>query len=467
MEGSVQAFSTGMTNSLHEFFLWGLGNVGARPVFADLTVADFAVIAFYLSLAAAVNVAVALILRARRRRAVGAAAQVEHHVTLAVGKPLYLIVWLYALHLAATPIFVKFEFSQGVLAARHFLDYLFNLAGMVAIFWLLIRATRVVEARLAAWAATTPSQIDDLVVPLVGAALRTAVVVVAVILELPTLGLPSEYATIVSKLTSIGMVLVVAGLLTRTVSVLVDAMLLRFDLNADDNLEARKASTRFHLIGRVLYVLIAIFAVAGILMMFQEVRHIGTSLLASAGIAGIVVGFAAQKTLANLFAGFQLAFSQPVRQDDVVVVEGEWGRIEEITLTYVVVRIWDDRRLVLPLSYFIEKPFQNWTRTAAAITGSVFVWVDYSFPVDEARQVLRGIIEASDHWDRRFWNLQVTDTSEKCMQLRVLATSADSSKNFNLRCEIREKLLTHIQHHFPSALPVLRVSELGAATAGS
>jgi small-conductance mechanosensitive channel len=194
--------------------------------------------------------------------------------------------------------------------------------------------------------------------------------------------------------------------------------------------------------------------------LFEHVRQVGTSLLASAGIVGIIAGFAAQKTLSNLLAGFQIALAQPVRHDDVVVVEGEWGRIEEITLTYVVVRIWDERRLVLPLSYFIEKPFQNWTRVSAELLGSVFVWVDYALPVEEARKALKAIIEASHLWDKRFWNLQVTDATDKTMQLRILATAADSSKSFDLRCEIREKFIAYIQRNHPQGLPRLRAEML-------
>jgi small-conductance mechanosensitive channel len=210
-------------------------------------------------------------------------------------------------------------------------------------------------------------------------------------------------------------------------------------------------------ISRVIYVSIGIFSVSAILMLFDEVRQVGTSLLASAGLVGIIAGFAAQKTLANLLAGFQIALAQPVRMEDVVVVEGEWGRVEEITLTYVVVRIWDDRRLVLPLIYFIEKPFQNWTRTSADLMGSVFVWVDYSFPVDEARLALKAIIEGNELWDGRFWNLQVSDADEKTMQLRVLATSADSSKSWDLRCQIRERLIAYIQGNHPERLPQLKI----------
>jgi small-conductance mechanosensitive channel len=192
-------------------------------------------------------------------------------------------------------------------------------------------------------------------------------------------------------------------------------------------------------------------------MLFEEVRRLGASILASAGVVGVILGFAAQRTIANLFAGFQLAMTQPIRLDDVVIVENEWGNIEEITLTYVVIRIWDERRLVVPLSYFIEKPFQNWTRVSSSLLGSVFLWVDYTLPLAEIRPALKNIIETSALWDRRFWNLQVTDTSKHTMQLRVLATSADSSKSWDLRCEIREKLLDYIQREYPTHLPRTRV----------
>jgi small-conductance mechanosensitive channel len=173
-------------------------------------------------------------------------------------------------------------------------------------------------------------------------------------------------------------------------------------------------------------------------------------------VLGVILGFAAQKTISNLFAGFQVALAQPIRMDDVVIVEGEWGRIEEITLTYVVVHIWDDRRLIVPLSDFIEKPFQNWTRASAQLLGSVLLWVDYSLPLEETRQAVRQIVEASPLWDRRFWNLQVSDASERAMQIRVLCTAADASKAWDLRCEVREKLIVFIQQHHPRSLPRLR-----------
>jgi hypothetical protein len=213
------------------------------------------------------------------------------------------------------------------------------------------------------------SKLDQLFVPLLGKCLRVMVPVVGVILALPVLGLPAQYAGLVAKGTSILLIVAVALISFQAVGLGEKVVLMKFDIGVADNLRARKIHTQLQVISKTLYILIGLFTVASILMLFQEVRHLGTSILASAGVVGVILGFAAQKTIANLFAGFQIALAQPIRMDDVVIVEGEWGRIEEITLTYVVVHIWDDRRLIVPLSDFIEKPFQNWTRVSAQLLG--------------------------------------------------------------------------------------------------
>ena len=204
--------------------------------------------------------------------------------------------------------------------------------------------------------------------------------------------------------------------------------------------------------------IIGIFTLASMLMVFDSVRQFGASILASAGIAGIVVGFAAQRSIATLLAGFQIALTQPIRLDDVVIVENEWGRIEDITLTYVVVRVWDLRRLVVPITYFIEQPFQNWTRSSADILGTVFLYVDYNVPLDALRAELTRILEASRYWDGKVNVLQVTDAKEHPLEIRALASAADASAAWDLRCEIREKLIGFVQQKFPESLPRFRAS---------
>ena len=197
-------------------------------------------------------------------------------------------------------------------------------------------------------------------------------------------------------------------------------------------------------------------------MTFEPVRQYGVSLFASAGVAGIVAGLAARPVLSNLFAGVQLAMTQPIRIDDAVIVENEWGTIEEITATYVVVRLWDLRRMIVPLSYFIEKPFQNWTREGSALIGSALIYVDYRAPVGVIRDKLGEIVKASKNWDGNVVNLQVTDAKEQTMELRCLMSARSAGQTFDLRCEVREKLIDFLQKNHPEALPRQR-SEVAVA----
>ncbi len=229
-----------------------------------------------------------------------------------------------------------------------------------------------------------------------------------------------------------------------------------FQISKADNIRERKLITQLSFIKRLMVLAIGFVALSLVLMSFATVRKIGTGLLTSAGIAGVIVGFAAQRSLANLLAGFQIAFTQPIRIDDVVVVENEYGNIEEITLTYVVVRIWDQRRLVLPINYFIEKPFQNWTRTNAELLGTIFFFVDYTLPVEPVRAELERLTKESPLWDGRVCKLHVTEAKEKTMELRALVSARDSSTAFDLRCDIREKLISYIQQNYPDSLPKTR-----------
>lgn len=247
-----------------------------------------------------------------------------------------------------------------------------------------------------------------------------------------------------------------AWLVVRLTYVAEDLIVHRFDMTSRDNLLARKVHTQAMVLRRVVTVVVAIVAVAIMLFTFSEVRVLGASILASAGIAGLVVGFAAQSTLANLMAGIQIALAEPIRLDDVVVVEGEWARIEEITFTYVVVRIWDERRLVLPISYFAKNPFENWTRTQAAILGTVHLYVDYTVPVDEVRRELERVVETSPQWDRRVAVLQVTGATDRAVVLRALVSAADSSAAWDLRCQVRERLIEFLRARHPGSLPRTR-----------
>lgn len=234
----------------------------------------------------------------------------------------------------------------------------------------------------------------------------------------------------------------------------------KLDVRNPDNLIARKSLTQIKIFKNIANTIVVIIAFSISLLTFEQVRSIGLSLLTSAGIAGIIIGFAAQKTIGLILAGIQLAVTQPIRLDDVVIVEGEWGRIEEITLTYVVVKIWDERRLILPATWFLEKPFQNWTRTSSQILGTVLIYVDFSFPVEVLRQVVPGLLKDNPDWDGRVWNVQVTQVTHQYKEIRVLVSSSDSSKNWDLRTKLREQLIDFINQNYPETFARIRITTM-------
>ncbi|MCW7537282.1 mechanosensitive ion channel family protein [Aquabacterium sp. A7-Y] len=227
-----------------------------------------------------------------------------------------------------------------------------------------------------------------------------------------------------------------------------------------DNLQARRIQTQARVLSRTAQFAVLLVGLALILMTIPGARQVGASLLASAGVAGVVAGLAAKPVFGNLIAGLQIALAQPIRIDDVLIVKGEWGRVEEITGSYVVLKIWDERRLIIPLQWLIENPFENWTRTTSQIIGTVFLWVDYGMPLEPLRAEAKRVCEATPEWDGRLCLLQVTDTSPQGVQLRLLVTSRSSGENWDLRCAVREALVTLMRRDYPQFLPRMR-AELG------
>jgi len=268
---------------------------------------------------------------------------------------------------------------------------------------------------------------------------------------------PDQVVNVLRKVTGVLFIVAVAWAIIKITFVIEDLILEKLDLKEKDNLRARKIYTQIQFFKKVVLISIGVIAVAIILMEFTKVREIGATILASAGVVGLIVGFAAQRTIGTFIAGLQIAITQPIRIDDVVIVENEWGRVEEINLTYVVVRIWDLRRLVLPINYFIEKPFQNWTRTSAQILGTVYIYTDYTVPVDAMREELYRVLKQNKLWDGQVWNLQVTNMNESTVELRALMSAPDASSAWDLRCAVREKLLDFIQKNYPHSLPRIRV----------
>jgi small-conductance mechanosensitive channel len=277
--------------------------------------------------------------------------------------------------------------------------------------------------------------------------------ILALVLAVSFVPLEPRFASIVAHLLLVGLIGLIGWMALRTGSFVTNLYLRRLSLEVGDNLLARKHVTQVRVLKRALDMLLIIVTIAAALMTFEPVRQYGVSLFASAGIAGLIVGFAARPVLSNLIAGVQLAVTQPIRIADSVVVEDEWGWVEEITSTYVVVRLWDLRRLIVPLTYFIEKPFQNWTRESGSIIGSAFIHADYSVPVDALREKLAEIVKQSRHWDGNVFSLQVTDAKEHTVELRALASAGNASAAWDLRCEVREKLIAFLRQEYPGALP--------------
>ena len=371
---------------------------------------------------------------------------------------LALLIWIHGLYFTLSLLVRQASPPAIADAALLTLTWGYSLSVVGGIFWLLSRIGRLIEAFLISLSTRTNSSWDDVLLPLAGKAVRCALPLLALILGAPALSMSPALAEVVRNATSLLLIGVVAFILFQIVNAAATFVLAQHRLDVSDNLQARSIYTQVVVLKKVAVTIIGIFTLASMLMVFDSVRQFGASILASAGIAGIVIGFAAQRSIATLLAGFQIALTQPIRLDDVVIVDNEWGRIEDITLTYVVVRVWDLRRLVVPITHFIEQPFQNWTRSSAEILGTVFLHVDYSVPLDALRAELTRLLEASPSWDGKVNVLQVTDAKEQTLELRALASAADASLAWDLRCEIREKLVAFIQRKYPESLPRLRAS---------
>ncbi len=285
---------------------------------------------------------------------------------------------------------------------------------------------------------------------------RLLLPLLALMIAVPSLAVPAPIHEVVQHLISLILIAAIAWLSLNATLAGRDVIMSRYDIGARDNLKARAIQTQLTVIVKIMTVVVIVISVATMLMTFDRIRQVGVSILASAGLVGIILGFAAQRTIATIFAGLQIAFTQPVRIDDVVIVEGQYGWIEEITLTYIVVRVWDLRRLIVPVTQFLEKPFENWTRVSSNLMGTVFLYTDYAVPVEEVRQKLHEILQGSDKWDQRAWGMQVTNANERTMELRALVSAADSATLWDLRCEVREKLLAFLQASHPESFPRMR-----------
>jgi small-conductance mechanosensitive channel len=291
---------------------------------------------------------------------------------------------------------------------------------------------------------------------------QLALLILAVLIAVPVAPLDPDVAGLLMRLLVIGIIACVGWAAITALNIAAMLYLRRFRLDAEDNLLARKHNTQVRILLRAVDVVIILLTIAAALMTFPAVRQFGVSLFASAGVAGLVAGLAARPVLTNLLAGIQLAMTQPIRIDDAVIIEGEFGKIEEIKSTFVVVRLWDLRRMIVPLSYFIEKPFQNWTREGSELLGAALLYLDYSAPIDAIRAKAKEVVESSSLWNGRVFAVQVTDAKQETMEVRILASASSSGAAFDLRCEVRERLIDFLKREHPEALPRRRQEVLAS-----
>ncbi|WP_082731578.1 mechanosensitive ion channel family protein [Sphingomonas sp. CCH15-F11] len=321
----------------------------------------------------------------------------------------------------------------------------------LALHWLVFRIAGRIAAR-------TPDSGDDILVAHARRPSRWILVAIALAAVRGVIHLPDGAHRLWTLLAGLIVPALIGWLAIALIRGVNDVIAVHADISIEDNLNARRKRTRSAILGRIAVFVIGFVTVCVMLLSIPSVRNVGVTLMASAGLAGLAVGAAAQPALKNLIAGIQMAFTEPIRIDDVVIIEGEWGRIEEIRLTYVIVRIWDDRRLVVPVSKFLEDSFQNWTRTSSALMGTVFLHLDPRADVARIRAKAEELVAAHPKWDRRVIGTQVTEQRRDAIEVRVLVSAADAGRAFDLRCDMREGLMRYIADEMPEALPRERLA---------
>jgi small-conductance mechanosensitive channel len=347
--------------------------------------------------------------------------------------------------------------------SRNQLDALTGVAWVIIAVVVGVAAHRVVYRLFGRWAERRHSTLAAAVVRRTCRPAAYIFPLVAILAAAPQLVLPEAWTRPAVHLTGLLTIAAVAWTVIATVRLFGDIVIARHRIDVEDNLLARQLGTRVDILTRVVVTLVIVLALGAMLMTFPAIRALGTTLLASAGVVGLVAGIAARPLFENLIAGVQLALTQPIRIDDVVVVENQFGRIEEIHSTYVVVRVWDLRRLVLPLTYFITTPFENWTRRTANLIGEVYLFADYAVDVAALRAHLPHVLEGTPLWDGQTQQIEVTDATDRAVQIRALVSARDSGTLWSLRCYVREALVAYLRDTQPDALPRLRVAEKGVA----
>lgn len=379
--------------------------------------------------------------------------------------PLALLIWVAGVYAASALVLRDLEYHGAAQTVLGILDIAASAGLLAGLFWLVSRISRTLERRGLTAFGAAGSIWDRVVFPRAAKTVRRTLPLLVLIVGIPLIPVSPEMEPLADNAVSLLVIGAVALVLFQLVQAAEELILAQHGADPSDQYRARKIRTQVTVLRKIVVVIISVFTLASMLMVFESVRQFGTSILASAGIAGLIIGLAAQRSIATLLAGFQVALTRPIRIGDVVIVENEWGRIEDITLTFVIVCIWDQRRLILPISYFMERPFQNWTSTSSDILGTVFFHVDYTMPIEPLRQELDRILEKSQYWDGKLRSILVTDAKEHTLEVRAMASASDGDNAWFLRCEIREKLIEFVRNNYPESLPRLRAELQGLAPA--
>lgn len=307
--------------------------------------------------------------------------------------------------------------------------------------------------------AATDSKIDDFVVEMFKLPFLVLLIWIMVTIFTHTVFFDSKYTGSIQHVLTILLIIMMGWILIKSTRILFYYMEKKLELKKQGNFQARGSLTKLTIFERMISGLIVIITIAVCLMTFDKIRDVGIGLLSSAGIAGVVLGFAAQKSLGSVMAGIQIAITQPIKLDDQVIVQGQSGNIEEINLTYVVVKLWDERRLILPINYFLDNPIENWTRNSSNITGTVFIYVDFRMPIEPIRQKVKEILKNNPDWDGRTASIDITNMTDSHLEVRIVVSSSDAGRNFSLQVDLREKLVQFIQDNYSDFFPNTRIKQ--------
>lgn len=338
---------------------------------------------------------------------------------------------------------------------------IFGIGIFIVALIIVILVYRWITKKIAQKVNASSSKLDDFVVDILKLPFLVLLIWIMVSIFTHTMFYDKSYNPAVQHTLTILLIITIGWILIKGIRVLFYYMQQKLELKKTGNFEARSSLTKLTIFERMISGLIVIITISVCLMTFDKIRDIGIGLLSSAGIAGIVIGFAAQKSLGSIMAGIQIAITQPIKLGDQVVVQGQSGNIEEINLTYVVVKLWDQRRLILPINYFLDNPIENWTRNTSNITGSVYLFVDFKMPLEPLREKLREILKDNVNWDGKTSALDVTNMTDTHTEIRILVSSADSGSNWNLQVEVREKLINFIRENYPDYFVRTRIKEEG------